>query len=429
MPLPSEKRPWSFYRLGPTKEKVLFKRHRTTYQGVIVPAHIASYYAAFCAEFIGSLSKPYLIDPMTYIFANDPMQLRRFVKDKEKRRTARDRHGRKIKGGIKRSYLRLIEKYQGVVKLAVEQGRPLTPRDFADPDVINSFVNSVIAFQMNQLAAIPDKYQKYARYAERSGKSFKTSANLPMCLVAPYFPTRTLNGSGWHATNIQFVKRAKDIAKGLPVYSVILADTQILANEIDQIKADYLDAGVDGFLLWPDGFQGDQGLSELNKVFAVVKKLSAGDKPIILMYGNAFSMVLHYAGLSGFACGICYGEKKLSTDDVDMEGGIPPRYYISGLKKKFIIETVTRRIQISTYPDLVCGCSICKRKADPAMLDDAESREHFMLARAKELQDIRNGLSQGEFAKKLKDTFDQHKDDPLLQPILHLRNWQTILSE
>ena len=76
MPLPKDPGPWSFYRLGPTKEKELFKRHRATYDGVVVPAHIASYYAAFCAEFIGALQKPYLIDPMTYLFAGDPALLK-----------------------------------------------------------------------------------------------------------------------------------------------------------------------------------------------------------------------------------------------------------------------------------------------------------------------------------------------------------------
>ncbi len=118
MPLPTDPKPWSFYRLGPTKEKELFKRHRDTYDGVVIPAHIASYYCAFCSEFVGSLGKPYFIDPMTYIFANDPVQLKRFVKDKETGRTKRDRFGRKKKGDVKRSYSKLIEQdYQGPVKI------------------------------------------------------------------------------------------------------------------------------------------------------------------------------------------------------------------------------------------------------------------------------------------------------------------------
>src|SRR6266498_3169943 len=115
MPLPTVPAPWTFYRLGPTNEKGLFKRRRDTYDGVVVPAHIASYYVAFCSEFIGALGKPYFIDPVTYIFSQDPVTLKRFLKDKEGR-TLRDSLKQKLRGDIKRSYLKLIElEYGGVI--------------------------------------------------------------------------------------------------------------------------------------------------------------------------------------------------------------------------------------------------------------------------------------------------------------------------
>ena len=94
MPLPIDPAPWTFYRLGPTNEKELFKRRQDSYDGVVIPAHIASYYAAFCAEFIGGLRKPYFIDPMTYIFSQNPIQLQRYKKDK-KGKTVRDSFNQK----------------------------------------------------------------------------------------------------------------------------------------------------------------------------------------------------------------------------------------------------------------------------------------------------------------------------------------------
>lgn len=428
MPLPTAPKPWSFYRLGPTKEKELFKRHRETYDGVVVPAHIASYYSTFCSEFIGSLGKPYFIDPMTYIFANDPAQLKRFVKDK-KGRTKRDASGRKKKGDVKRSYSKLIEKvYKGVVKTAVDADRSLVPGDFADADGMRQFVQNVLDFQRTRLAAIPDKYKKYEKYARRAGKSMSTSGNPPMCLVAPYFPTTTLGSQGWHATNLQLVQQAKTIAGGLPVFAMILVDLQVLAQGVKQIAADYSAAGADGLLLWPDGFFSDQNPAVLRVVFDAVAELSKVGKPVILMYGGAFSLALHYAGLSGFACGICYGERKLSTEDMDMEGAIPPRYYVRRLKKKFVIEPEAMRIQIDQYPDLACNCTICQRKPDPTTQDDTESREHFMLVRAEEIAELRGGLSQAAFTAELSEAYQQHGDDLLLRPLEHLRNWATLLS-
>lgn len=429
MPLPPVRKPWSFYRLGPSKEKELFKRHRDTYDGVVIPAHIASYYNKFCSEFIGSLGKPYFIDPMTYIFANDPAQLKRFVKDKETGRTKRDSSGQKKKGDIKRSYSKLIEEdYQGIVQNAVNDDRQLAPRDFADAYLLNQFVQKVLEFQKTRLAAIPDKYKKYEKYILLADKSISTQGNMPMCLVAPYFPTNTLHPRGWYSTNLKFIAQAKKQANGLPVFAVLLADTNILASHAQQIAKDYIEAGTDGFLLWPDGFSSDQDVTKLQAVFNAVEILSRDGKPVIMMYGDAFSLALYYAGLAGFSCGICYGEKKLSTQDVDVEGTIPPRYYIQRLKKKVVIETEAKRIQITKYPDLICECDICRRKPDPAAQDDTESREHFMLVRAAEIDELRSGLSRKDFAAAIDEAFKLHFNDPLLQPIGHLRNWSILLS-
>ena len=428
MPLPTAPKPWSFYRLGPTKEKGFFQRRRDTYDGVVIPAHIASYYSTFCSEFIGSLGKPYFIDPMTYIFANDPVQLKRFVKDKEGK-TKRDAWGHKKKGDVKRSYSKLINQiYKGVVKTAVDNGQRILPGDFGRSDAMGEFVQNVLDFQRTRLAAIPDKYKKYEKYAKKARKSTSTSGNPPMCLVAPYFPTTSLGARSWHAINLQLVQQAKTIAGALPVFAMIVADPQVLAQDVKQIAADYSGAEADGFLLWPDGFEGTIGEKSARAVLNAVTELSKEGKPVILMYAGAFSLALHYAGLSGFACGICYGESKDSTRDMDVEGAIPPRYYVRRLKKKFVIEPEAMRIKIDQYPDLACNCDICKRKPDPATQDDTESREHFMLVRAEEIAELRGGLSRGAFAAELKQAYRRHHNDPLLRPLAHLRNWARLLS-
>ncbi|MFH1882543.1 MAG: hypothetical protein ABIL62_07525, partial [Planctomycetota bacterium] len=404
MPFPSEQKPWLFYRLGPAKEKELFKHRRNTYDGVVVPAHIASYYSKFCSEFIGSLGKPYFIDPLTYIFAYNPSQIKRFVKDKKTGKTIRNNFGKKKKGDVKRSYLKLVEvEYGGIIQKVVEQNRSINPKDLKDTSTNEKFVKQVVEFQRNRLSSVPEKYKKYEKYAKKSGKEITSSP--PICLVSPYFPITTLDARGWHSTNVMLIKLTKEIADGIPVLAVILAETAVLAQNIKQISKDYSEAGADGFLLWPDGFSGDQDSAALRVVYDAVETLNEGGRPVILMYGDAFSLVLHYAGLAGFACGICYGERKLSAQDVDIEGLIPPRYYLRKLKKKVQIETEVRRIQIDQYPDLVCSCEICQRKPDPVNLDDTESREHFMLTRADEIKELREGLSQEQFASILRDAY------------------------
>ena len=51
-----------------------------------------------------------------------------------------------------------------------------------------------------------------------------------------------------------------------------------------------------------------------------------------------------------------------------------------------------------------------------------------MLVRKEEIEELRAGLSQGDFAAALDEAYQQHCDDPLLQPIGHLRNWTALLS-
>ncbi len=428
MPFPNVPNPWLFYRLGPTKEKGLFKRHRDTYDGVVIPAHIATYYNKFCSEFVGSLAKPYFIDPMTYVFANDPAHLRRFVKDKKTGRTKKDASGRKRKGDIRRSYSKLVvQDYQGVIQQAVQGNRRLTPADLEDPLERKRFVARVVEFQKTRLSTIPEKYKKYAAYARKAGKEISTVENPPMCLVAPYFLTTTFQSGSWYEVNLELVRETKRIAGDLPVFAVVLASSQVLGHDAKRISRDYTAAGTDGYLLWPDGFSSEQDPSALEIVFNAVSELSKGGKPTLLLYGGPFSLTLHYAGLSGFVCGICYGEQKLSTQDIDVEGAIPPRYYISGLKKKVVIETEAKRIRIHEYPDLVCECAVCQRKPDAGTQDDTESREHFMLARAAEVAELRGGLQRADFSSALVEAFEQHSGDPLLRPIAHLQNWAALL--
>lgn len=396
---------------------------------MIVPAHIASYYTKFCAEFVGSLRKPYLIDPMTYLFAGDPALLKRFVKDRTTGRTKRDRSGRKRKGDLKRSYLKLIEQeYGGFFEPVIADNRPVAPSDFKNSNAVDEFVGRVVDFQTNRLASLPDKYKKYAKYVAAKGEEGAVSSNPPMCVVPPYFAIDGSKWTEWLDINTDLASRTKAVSDQ-PVFPIILANASTLSLNATTIIARYTEAEPDGFFLWVDGFSSDQDVAALRAVFEFVSRLSKLGKPVLLLYGDAFSLALHFAGLKGFACGICYAEKKLSSQDVDVEGMIPPRYYVSLLKRKYQIETEARRIDLTQYDDLRCACEICQRKPDPADLDDAESREHFMLVRRSEIEQLRSGLQQQELTEALSSAFQAYASDPLFAPLAHLRNWASLLSE
>jgi hypothetical protein len=426
MPLPTAPAPWTFYRLGPTNEKELFKRRRETYEGVVVPAHIASYYSAFSAEFIGGLGKPYFIDPMTYVFAQDPSHLRRFKKDKTGR-TLRDSLNQKIKGDIKRSYTKLITEYGGVVETSITEGRRLTPSDLTDAENAQTLVTKVVDFQLQRLASIPAKYKKYAKYAKQG--QIMAGQNPPMMVLPPYFLTTTIGLDSWHTINLDLAARTKELVTDVPVFGVVFCSVELMRRDGEQIIEDFRQLELDGFVVWVDGFSGVQSYEHLKSVRDFISALSQVGRPIISLYGDAFSLVLSYSGLSGYCCGICYGEKKSSDQDADVEGGLPPRYYLSLLKKKVQIETELRRIPLANYAELACDCEMCRRRVDRALLEDFEAREHFMLARLREVNTIRSGQSANDLAQEMSAVFKKFNQQALIGPVPHLSNWARVLTE
>jgi len=386
-----------------------------------VPAHIASYYTAFCAEFIGGLQKPYFIDPMTYVFAQDPAILKRALRDK-KGKIIRDALKQKIKGNTKRSYLKLIERaYKGIVEQVVNQNRRMNPSDLGDAAVADELVQNVVAFQRSSLSSLPAKYKKYAKYAV--GRTLPTE-NLPMLIVPPYFYTAN---ASWHRVNLDLAARAKALVSDLPVFGMIFCSTQTIEASGEQIVKDFGKIGLDGFILWVNDFSGMQGFKQLRLVRDCVSSLANFQRPVISMYSDAFSLVLAYVGLTAYCCGICYAERKAADQDSEMEGALPVRYYVKQLKKKVQIETEARRIPLRDY-GLTCECEICKRTVDPVLLDDSKAREHFMLIRQQEIESIRGGQSSAEFSQMLRDAYEHYVEEPLLSPVTHLANWSKLLT-
>ena len=426
MPLPQEIAPWNFYRLGPAKEKELFKRHRDTYSGVAISAHLASYYQKFCLEFVGELQKPYFIDPVTHIFAAHPDSLLRFLKDKITMRTKRDQFGNKIKGGIKRSIQKLTTAYGPIAEAVVKSGRRAGLADFSDEMKTLDFVRRVCAFQTETLCELPQKYKKYQKYAIKAGAFQAGAKNYPAFVIPPYFP---IVDEDWLALNVKLAKMAKQFAGELPVFSVIAGEVDKLQGMRSAIVEAYSKLELSGFLLWGDGFRGDQGASSITAYRSVVKAL-AGDKgkPVIGLYGDALSLVLAYGGLTGFSCGICYGEKRGCDQDMDVEGVLPPFYYIASLKRKYQLETDIRRVDLNQHGDLLCPCAICSGAADLLALDDSQTKGHFMLARQLEIDAIRRGLTAAALKKQLQDAYEKYKNTPPFSGSLdHLMIWARLL--
>lgn len=422
-----ERRPWNFYRLGPSNEKNYFKRNKESYTGIIIPAHIASYYSKFCFELISEIGKPYFIDPMTYVFARNPDILRRYVKGKNKR-TLKDDGGNKKRGDIKSSYKKLADIYGGSIKEAIGKTKATQVECF-DQDYIEKFADQAIMFQKNIISQLPDKYKKYKKFAEKSGKSFVNETITPDIVIPPYFFFDDINDS-WYNVNLKSALYASAKYKDDTVFPVIFTNTSALDDSkcFDRIVSEYCKLDVKGYIVWIDQFKGtDANIGRQRIVRDLINSLSSNGKHVILMYCDAFYQVLHWFGLSGFSAGICYAEKKGVDQDFDIEGQLAPRYYFRALRRKIQIETEVPRINLSNYPNLSCDCRVCSSLGDPKNFDEEATKEHFMLARRKEIDALLEvGIE--EFKNDLFSNFNLYRDDTVLGPVPYLINWYNLFN-
>jgi hypothetical protein len=343
-------------------------------------------------------------------------------------KTIRDSFNQKVKGEIKRSYVKLIGEYGGAIEDAITEGRRLTRADLQSDRKAQELVEKVVTFQLDRLASIPTKYKKYEKYLNQGQPT--AANNPPMLVLPPYFLTDSVGVGSWHSVNLDLAARTKAfVPADVPVFGVIFCPAETLHKSGAAMIDDLQRLQLNGFVIWADGFSGNQGIEQLRYVRDFVRSLAALGKPILSMYGDAFSLVLSYSGLTGYCCGICYGEKKSADQDADVEGGIPPRYYLSLLKKKVQIETELRRIPLGDYQELACECHMCERQPDLASLEDFQAREHFMLTRSNEIEAIRSGRTAADFALEMSGAYEKFNRMPLLGPVTHLANWSKLLTD
>src|SRR5919201_114823 len=105
-------RPELWYRIGSAQEQRALEAYKGAYTGLVVPAHILAWGRAWVTGLLSRVSKPFLVDPMTFIFAQGSDMIKG-VKE------------------VKKSYEKLLGLYGDSFWRIVER-RPVRPTDFLD---------------------------------------------------------------------------------------------------------------------------------------------------------------------------------------------------------------------------------------------------------------------------------------------------------
>jgi hypothetical protein len=404
-----------FYRINLTREKNLLEEFRDLYDGVVLNAHLAAYYSNWTPAFLTQLNKPYFIDPVTYVFAR-PLAT---IKSNE---------------DLKKSYEKLRRAYGGRLE-KITDTRPLFPKDFRRTRLSSELAKSVLSFQNNLVA---DQSQtSLGDYLKILGK--KEGVKGPTFLVAPYFYFTSLDDP-WYEISLKTAKASLKYKGDSQLYAVICAPKSILLAEDtpEKLPRDY--KGFDGYLVLVSDFrERDDTENHLRGLIKLIKNLADLEKPVYMLYGGYFSLVLSNYGLTGYSRSLCYGEsKKIEVDEPVTVARQPKNYYFDLTHVK-LPETVAR-VFYSDYPKLLCRCNICsgisskmKSKIEEFFnsIDfDREAKGHFLHVHHSEIQEI-SKLTPEKIVEKLRWEYETAQDlstDLYNIPTDHLRKWINVLD-
>lgn len=387
-----------YIRLNLAREKDLLVKHSDLYHGLLIDAHILETYPKAITGFLFKLGeKPFIIDPITYKFS-----IYEFVE--------------------KNWYSKLLEAYlEGII----EEKECLLPDDFTDEHDLEIFVGRVLRYQENIVEEV----------LEDLGLFGLTGKLKPEIILAPYFVISSPRDK-WFDMNIKCLEIAKNKKGDSKLYGVITLEKRLLFNDvfIDSVVEKYNIEGVDGYFVWITNFREEVVDAEyLKKFIEFCRKLLELGKPIINFYGGFFSLALSSLHvLNGFTHAPCYAEFR----DPYSEGGpLPVRYYFDDFHNKILptdaedICTLAEKEEIDIGG---CDCEVCEKYDNIGEINLMDATEHYLLARANELENMLNSdpntiiKSNNKTMENMKKIDKIGKYKPFYQ---HLARWNNALVD
>jgi hypothetical protein len=385
-------------RLGVFRDKDVFGQYLGDDSAIVVPAHIAAYatdglwgFLKGIADARGTASIDYYFDPMTYwldlptaYWARKPAEGPPqpfdlpLADDKE------------AKASVKPALLALLREY-GLAGQLTSKDDPAAIR----AEFVAGGVRECLDFQRRGSDEKRKRtVDKYAQMLELGGE--EASGMAPSCLVAPYVSLAGLGEADVADQATLNTASLTERAAGETMRCVLALDSRQEMGRISSRTRTKL--RLDEFArvgVWVSD------LDEYNTPADALKRyrslLASVGRPVWVMYGGYFSLLLRGDGVSEVSHGIYYTESKRMRGAVG-SGPAPERYYIPCLHRFF--EPARAFELLAKAPDLRCDCPECESLeslvAEAAGAAATSSKRmawakrlqrHFLAARAREAKD------------------------------------------
>lgn len=409
-------------RFGMHRDVQLIHSEKDRIDGLVIPAHILAHLSPSTPVFVASMhDKPYVIDPMTFVFQN-----------------AKEVHLNNA-GVMRPSIKKLCDAYHSKL------GEKIMAPGFDGPPSLvaclktDEFCQKVVKFQLEKVADASGS-SKANKYLKRYTK---TEVTQPRAVIPPYFFFKSV-GDDWYNLSLACAKKTVKLAGRLEVSPVICCPASTLnSTDIQTIAGDY--GGFARVFVWIDDYvQSAVTPSTVNDVRKLLRALRDAGVKLEALYGGYLLIMSSFDGMSAISHGILYTQNK-STTLVPGSGGAPERYYIPAIHE-FRSLSQTDLI-VHKHPELICDCAICQEhlggnpdkiiayKDNPDLLVS-----HFLHCRRREADEIGESAP-GKESKRLREIFNKYNDSfralpnpdafvlsSKMQGLDYLKNWADAFS-
>ena len=326
-------------RLGTHAEKQYLSLSVSLFDEVLVNANLMEAGPGSTALFIVSLGKPYMLDPVSYSFAQNPEYLM------SSRRSE-----------LKRTFRALIHRFGEPLAVCAEGSRAVLASDFADSDKAEGFCRRVLDYQRTRVVE-----------ALRENEAFLDEVALeevpPERLIAPYFHNDERRT--WLAVNRRLAEAGAGLAgEGENLCVAVAFDALMLdrREEVDALAETYEGLDCAGYLFWPSDFdETGATVGQIKGLRRLVTRLCGENGEGMMLYGGYFTALLEREGITATSHGVGYGEKRDIVPVVG--GGLPPaKYYLQAIHDRIRIEEMLRlaeAVDDATFLREICRCTIC----------------------------------------------------------------------
>lgn len=438
-----------YLRYGSHAEKEYFTKLATYFGGIIYPASFLESTPAATISLIAKLNnhqngKPFVIDPMTYLYGEIP-DANGFILTDLSWMQAKSKKGEKK---YKKSSIQYSTRLGNIFSEALERNCAIGIEDLKVEAKRIACINSVIEFQENRIKELFSLEKDFLNAPEL--------LPAPSEIMAPYFYLNPNRISEWLSVTEQLISDTLNVRPNAS-FTICTETHLLLDSSFTKWLTTLPEKGVKNIWFWFSDFnEAIYQVEYLESFIKVINHLSLNGVRVNNRHGGYFSLVLTKLGLSNLSHGVGYGEsKRILPFDVEASPQINYHFPLTHNKQSNpLIERSLSILNIAT-PELfwerVCDCAICKgvlknglsefRKFGEKALANEKSKTpsqtaaamkiskfHFLLARAKEAKVVHE-TDLPAIIEGLKYSLTYISSEVFENKGKHIERWISVLSK